>query len=64
MGLRACDLREALDQLVAVHRTLAEEQEERRLHEPLDARPYCPVARPDEGAGAPAMTVAAPHPRL
>jgi hypothetical protein len=40
---------------------LAEEQKERRLDEPLDAGPYCPVARADEGAGAAAMTVTPSH---
>jgi hypothetical protein len=40
---------------------LAEEQKERRLDEPLDAGPYCPVARADEGAGAAAMPATAPH---
>src|SRR3954447_18842653 len=40
----AGQLREALEELVAVRRALAQKQEERRLGEPLDPREDAPVA--------------------
>src|SRR5215216_1599952 len=43
-------LREALEQLVAVQRPLAQEQQQRRLDEALDPRLNVPVARPQEPA--------------
>ena len=50
----AGQLGELLEQLVAVHRALAEEQQNGRLGEALDPRPNLEVARPDPP----------PHPRM
>ena len=54
-------LREPVEQLVAVQRTLAEKQEQRRLDEALDPRLDMPVARPHEPAAAGACVVSAGH---
>src|SRR5213592_3412945 len=45
-------LRDPLEQLIAVQRALAQEQQERRLDEALDARAHVPVPRPDQTAAA------------
>src|SRR2546421_5459598 len=46
------ELRNPFEQLVAVRRAPAQEQEERRLDEALDARAHVPVPRPDQTAAA------------
>jgi hypothetical protein len=59
-------LRHALDELVAVHGPLAQEEQERRLDEALDARPDGPVAVPQRvpRAGPTPMPVATSHSHL
>src|SRR5215211_2582927 len=54
-------LREPLEQLVAVQRPLAQEQQQRRLDEALDPGLDVPVARPQEPAAARARVVSSGH---
>src|SRR5438128_6556692 len=59
-ALAARELRHELDQLVAVPRPLPEEEQQRRLDEPLDARPHSPLVRPDPAPGAVTAPVTSP----
>jgi len=51
------ELREPVEQLVAVERPLAQEQQQRRLDEALDAGVDVPAPRLDESRGAPLLTM-------
>src|SRR5262249_43015793 len=55
------ELRETVQQLVAVQRALAEEQQERRLDGGLDPGPHMPVARADEVSAAGARMASVSH---
>src|SRR5919201_2667924 len=57
------ELRDPLEQLVSVERPLAQEQEQRRLDEPLDAGADGPVPGPDEPAAAGSWVGSMPHRR-
>src|SRR5204863_71339 len=54
----ADELREPVEKLVAVPRALAQQEQDGRLDEPLDARAHLPFARRDSPAGAGAAAVA------
>ena len=55
------ELRDPLEQLVAVQRPLAQEQQERGLDVALDARAHVPMAWPDEPAASGARMTVAMH---
>ena len=55
------ELRDALEQLVAVQRALPQEQQQRRLDEALDPGVNVPVAGPDEVPAAGAGTSLVGH---
>src|SRR5438067_883748 len=59
--LLARQLGKLLEQVVAVRRALSQQEEERRLAEPLDARAHRPLAGPDAAARTASAKPASPH---